>query len=437
MTTRPDFVTFSLAITCLQFGTAQGSAQAVPDSPTAASVSDLPPLSVRMTSGESVNVLEGFRNAVHDEDPLAWNRKTYHYIPVFRPAVGSDGRYASVVRIGGRVLLSLRLRAEVLDPQRVAEALREVNSQVSAHGVSPIPIQALEVVVAGVPLRTTALAGVGDMSGAGRPLIVSGEVSPSEADDLAGALNSGALVPELSAVITQKLSAKNVYQASLARFVESNLYQDYFGPSGPAYITAAQELDVAVRLGELFSEHLVQETSANLRSEQFAFVLDKVRNPQPVILSLQSSDWAKGLRVDVADLGKFTDEVRRVASDAKNSNLNEWCREYRDLWEEDESLVRERNAGVTVPIKGIVFGASNRSDKTQTSHRKSETDSSDCGKQFVESQFRYEWEGNRYIPKSIAVYQVLRGSGHDVGQWSSTSLTINERHTRLTIPFEF
>jgi hypothetical protein len=247
------------------------------------------------------------------------------------------------------------------------------------------------------------------------------------------------VAPVLTAMVVQKLSARNQFNAELSRAIETKLFQDYFGPSGPDYITAAQEVDIAVAISEQYSETAWQESPANVRAAYFDFVFDKVRNPEPVFSSLSSPDWANGLRVNVPDLFKFTDEVTAVALEAKNTSSDEWCRKYSDLNEQSQSLTRERRQALgflqRTPLKALKFNASNRSDKATTSSQKQTTEQSDCGKKFVEDQFKYEWNGTRHIPKSIAVYQVLKGGARQDATWSSASFTIDQRYTAVDLPF--
>jgi hypothetical protein len=391
---------------------------------------------VSLADGQDILLYQGPQNLLYSENVLDWPRKQFIYLPELAIERDGSGRYAVATRIGSQHRLFLKLRTVPADVDSIYAALKRTHPYAKRENLLPLSPHELSISVAGVRLDDVPLSAISNFGLSSNSVEFSGAVDPDVGADIVAGLNGSVFMPTVSARVVQWLSAENVYNMQLNRLLQQEIFQDYFGPSGPKFITAAQEADIAVSINEMFTESAWQESTENVRQQFFQFVFDKLRSPTPQELSLEGVGWAKGLLVETADLSKFTDEIRAVAYDARNATNSEWCRKYRELWENNESLIRARSGGVKIPIKKLIFGASGKSDKTKTRHRRNETDTSDCGQTFAQQQFSYSEEPGtrRFIPKSIRVYQVLGGSSELESRVKSSSFTISQRYTEVQLP---
>ncbi len=101
-----------------------------------------------------------------------------------------------------------------------------------------------------------------------------------------------------------------------------------------------------------------------------------------------------------------TDEVYRIATDAKHLSNDEWCRKYHDEFKRKIDNYRKSSGGggggfSIGKIFSINGNGNSNSEKRLVDEFEKMLKTEDCGKKFFEESYKYEWDGKQYIPKGI------------------------------------
>lgn len=387
------------------------------DSPSVAgAIADTAPRIYQLSQTGNIQVFDGPRNGLFREKVQTFSQMSYAYI--------SDVEVSNVRSVvsGAISVLSFDIGMRAVDRMVLTQKIRQSeNPAARPELVTPVRFERLLVSLDGT--TEPYVVNSGGTLDLGSPRRIQLSVPSSSVADLAALVRAGDLLPRVTIEVIQKLSSLSSYSIDWQRITSTKTFQDYFGPSGPEYITANQSALIAADMLAELHEFSWQEAPAADQAQLFDWVVAGFRNPTPIERDLSSSDWAKGLRVDTSDLLQLTNVINEWATDSKQLDLDQWCRKYKDFERHESSLDRKR--GITIPIKKLVFGG--HSDKTKTNTTTSSTETSDCGKKHVEDQFKFEMKGSVYVPKSIVVYQHLKGSARAKGAGSSNRFSIDQR----------
>jgi hypothetical protein len=109
-------------------------------------------------------------------------------------------------------------------------------------------------------------------------------------------------------------------------------------------------------------------------------------------------------------------------------NKSEWCQKYSEEWTKAQDTTRDVQTGVNV---FSYFGGHTNGDFSDNSQETGKNAQSNCGKNQVESSFKYEMEGERYIPKSIYVVNRAKAQQHARTQTQAFAYSVSQRYGYL------
>lgn len=390
----------------------------------AGAIADTPPKGFELSNGIDVDVFDAARNELANHQVLAASGNSYFYVAPIQLVRTGSGR-PTVVPLGEATLLSFSLQMQPVDTGELIariqrsgalEARKENLSALRVHAITiTLPIVAERQSIRGAGLRRLS-----------DPIRVAWPMDPNLAKQVSQALNAGTILPTVTVTVLKKLSALNAKRISWSSVTNSKLWQDYVGPSGPEFVTAIQAADVATEILEEINvvqwNEIDRDTTVSVN-----WLLDRLRAPTEILRDFASPGWASGLAVDVKDFVKLTDVTTKIASDSKNLDDSRWCRSFESLEKELQSLTRNRDVDTGFTFAKVFSGrGKGRSDKDVRKETTAELKTSDCGRDIVSRQFKYDWDGTKYVPKSIVVYQSLRGEGKAKATAQDTAFTITE-----------
>lgn len=238
--------------------------------------------------------------------------------------------------------------------------------------------------------------------------------------------------------IRQMTSALDQLTVSTDRLTKTDAWRKYAGPAGPQFITATQAVDAAVEIAhELDVFRWVEGDPQSQQEALFEWVLKSLIDLTPKERSLSSPDWAKGLRVDVSDFTKLTNLTTSIAFDAGNMKQDDWCRKYKQENQNKNWLDRQRGLSGGGSFFGLIKAkGSGTSNKKTGSENRVYKESEDCGKYLTEHQFKYEFTGQKWIPKAIYVYETLSDKAEVTRRLKSAKFRLRQRWAEVALSFE-
>lgn len=428
----------SMAACCASY-----SASAQLEEPTVlGALSDDPSRAIQV-GGQPVLVYQAARNALL-RSQNRFQEVTLYYSAPPRIRRGPDGR--ADVRVNrsiatpGRSLIQFTLEPAPVSREAIVAAVRETDPYVKPESILPLAVFGLEVRLLDAP---AVIFPQENSSPFASPYTVDVPVDTAQASEVVEALRRGATVRVAFRTLV-KLSQLADTSIKWSEVKNTRTFRDYNGPSGPQHITAAQAVDASIKiLSELrvFHWEEVDPSKGGATGDDYRQYLDSILNRllasrQPRLVEFER--WADTQRFDVplADFQKKIDEVRKVAVDAKQLDNNEWCRKYssqlKSLAEATRTGSSDSSTGLSIGIPKILtlgFDTSAARSSSSSSRNQFENalQSEDCGKRLVEDNYRYEFDGVRYIPKSIKVYERNAVAGSIAGDEQFAVYRIRQR----------
>ncbi len=192
----------------------------------------------------------------------------------------------------------------------------------------------------------------------------------------------------------------------------------YFGPSSARYISASQVARAATKIASEMSIEAWQEGQPG----EFGALLNDIIHQgisrrEKAELDLSKLTDPSQFQLDVGKFQDQTDVIKRIATDAKTLSDQEWCNKYHNaldtMSKSSASANDATSAGldVTIPVDGIPiplggdYSSTSSSSSATASAFKTLLETQNCGKNYFEKAFKYEFDGSVYIPKSIYVYE--------------------------------
>jgi hypothetical protein len=281
------------------------------------------------------------------------------------------------------------------------------------------------------------------------PLAVSWILPAGAVGRLREAIAAGAAV-QVGYETLVKLSQLESTQITWGDVKRTKAFRDYSGPSGPQYLSAAQVVHLAKSvLSELrvFHWQEVSATSGGSSQKDYSFQLQSIIDQ--VVDRRERKEKAfeawldpMKLAVPVDQWQRLVDQTRKIAVDANSLDRTEWCNKYRS---DIKNLSERRTTGssdtsfglsaiipdIDVPI-GLDFA--DKGDHTNYSQdlATSLLSTEDCGQKIVQNNFKYEWDGVHWEPKSIYVYERMTTAGDISDAESFTNYVIRQRLARNT-----
>jgi len=409
-------------------------------------VSDKPPLEVRVGVDRYVRVYNAARNRLIEKRGVHhWADMAYFYEgswEIVRDATGNPQVHGPYEIDADRATLIFSLR---MKPEEKNILAGEIRKHWNAHAlevhIQPLFVFDIKVSVTGAgTFRQRAENG----KSLREPIHVELEVPRNRAPSIIQRIRDGAALITLRHKTLVNASQVQELIVRWKHVTKTKTYQDYFGPSGPDYITAAQTVERTAAILEELDAFSWGEGTDGQYGELFVRLLSSLINLEPVKVSLEKLTDPRSFTVDVMDLVAMRDVITKIAEDAKNLNHQEWCRKYKntvnEMIEGGSSSSKETQFGLEILIKKfpIKFGFGQKGNRSNV-YKKNYAylrEEQNCGKSIVENQFSYEWEGEKYIPKSITLYQNIRtdSSGRRDTLISRYSIALKYGVTDVSIP---
>jgi len=351
----------------------------------------------------------------------------YYSVPpqISRDASGNiDARVFPSLASAGESVLQIRLAPSTIDVSKLLAAVKQ--NQIDPYAISasknllPLYLYSMEF---GLLDATASLINRENPTPFVDPIDIKFRLPSSQAQAALTALKQGASL-QVTYTTLVKLSTLDETTIKWNAITKTNTFRRYFGPSGPDFITAAQTMNIVSDvLSELKVSHWIEREQGGAHDVDYAEYTKKLVDRFLTNKERREIDLAKWLdtqrfQVPVDKFQSLVDETRKVAIDAKQLNNAEWCKKYSDELKQHEETAQERSKGAggafNFSYGPLSFGASGNESSTSSS-RKSQIEkarkSEDCGKNLVERTFKYDFDGVKYVPKSIYVYEKNKAAG--------------------------
>jgi hypothetical protein len=382
------------------------------------------PAKVVTVAGKSVQIHQAARNRLLREQGRFQDVTLYYSV---QPELRRDAQGHADVRVNksltrpGVSLLQFTLEPGKVDRVALVAAVRGIDPYARAENIQPIPIFGLEVrLLDALPVTFPQESSMVFDT----PFAVDVALDDTMAQNAREALRNGATVRVAYRTLV-KLSQLTDTSIKWSEVKKTRTFRDYNGPSGPSEITAAQVVDAAMSiLSELKVFHWEEVDSGGASGKDYGRYLEQLVSRFLVSRNGKMVDfekWTDTQRFDVplAEFQKKVDEIRSVAIDSKNLNNDEWCRKYSDQLKTLSESSSARNSPASLGLKigipkvlefGLDAKESTVSSSSKNTYEKLST-SEDCGKKVVERNYAFKFEGVRYVPKSIKVYERNKAAG--------------------------
>jgi hypothetical protein len=380
--------------------------------------------------GSDVSVYEGAGTPLANASILTAPTGEYYYlVPLTLTKVG--GRAAHVIKIGPKHYLSFTLCMPKVDTTALQDGLRQRGKLgARADRINPLAYRSLEIGLAPF-INDRFIQESGGLRGLNEPTQVVWELSEDLAADVAKALNDGTLVPTAHATLVVSLKQQNHTEVKWSRITGSKLFQDYAGPSGPSYVTAAQVAELAADMMDDLK--VLEWREFDEKSADLTFLMERLRAPTPIEVDISSKEWSDRLGLDVKDFTKLVDVTTQMATDAKNLNDEQWCQKYESYEKLMNQHASTKNDKTKVVYKVFDGRHSRARTENSTSESENKLNTSDCGRDTVASQFKYDWIGTKYVPKSVYLYQNLSASAATKQTAGNDSFRITRKLEQLPL----
>ena len=394
-------------------------------------MSDSGEMEIDLNNGEVLKVYEHARNQLYENrsDIKSWRKMIYYYKApweVIKDRNGLPRTIGPYKTSNDQYVVGFLVGFKKIDKNLLIEKISDRNAYVNKSNIQPI-------VVFNMKVQEDGLGEFELRSGNGKSL--SGPVSAKfivdskeEADDFINRFKNRDSIITISYVTLIKTSELNEIILKWKDVQKSKIFQDFSGPSGPQYITAAQTIDITLDILNDVKLYSYIENGSDYFETAFNNLINVISSDVESKLSLDDLDSYSKFLVNVNDLMKVRDVIREVSYDSKNLTYKEWCKKYlqniKDLKESSSSskTYSSEKDLIDMALKGSfmkLFKADTKFKKYKERENSSEqskyskTDyeyleySQDCGKDLVSSDYSYSKKGEEYIPKSITVYQNL------------------------------
>lgn len=335
-----------------------------------------------------------------------------------------DVRINPSIVLPGKSYVQFKIVPAEIDRSSLLASISKIDTYVRPENVLPIQIFALDVTLLDAP---TIIFPQGNATPFDTPFVVGVLVDSDVAHTVSNSLQNGAAI-QVGYLRLVKLSQLTSTSLKWSEVKNTKTFRDYDGPSGPSMLSATQVVDAALSiLSELKVFHWEEDgarDSGGATSKDYGLYLDKIVDRFLVSRTSKLADfdaWVNTRRFDIPlnEFQKMVDETRSVATDAKNLNDNQWCRKYSDTLRTLDESASGRDSPhsyglkMNIPLIGD-FGLDARESTVHSSSKNTYeklSSSEDCGRKIVENNYKYEWAGIKYIPKSIKVYERNKVAG--------------------------
>ena len=406
------------------------------------------PAKVVKVDGRSVTLFQASRNALLRADQKFSDVMWYYMVPPTIKKMGNQVEYSKIgpdLSDAQKKTLQVLIGPAEVNRTKVFEALKKIDPYVDSpdRNLAPVVVYGFSLSLLNSEEKEIPNQTPGPFV---EPISLTLSLTNEQAQAAKSAIESGSQLTVGYATLV-KLSQVSRFEIDWEAVKNTETFRKYDGPSGPTFITAQQSAQIAYDIRANLKGKYWNELGGNMSADSDGFRLffrDFLNRflVRRDVREVEMQNWADSQRLDVP-IAKFqglVDEVRKVASDSKNLNNQEWCKKYKDELKtsREQAQAREKGAGGSVGFKVFdvfSFDASGNESSTSSSskdHYEKLASSEDCGKSNVQSNFSFQFDGVKYTPKTIRVYERNKAKGTASDKTVITSYTTSQKLGRNT-----